>query len=289
MHSPSPQAFAAHLLARVQSDLAFLHAQQILPQADYELISARLAAVDTSGMVKVEQGMAALSVKQEYGQGGGMGGQGAALPPSPPVRGVQQQGKRQCRAVWDYNKSQPDDLGFKTGDIITIEEEVNGDWWKGSLNGQTGLFPSNHVEPLSATAPPPPPSGPSPSGYSTSYHAPPPPSHHAPPPPPQQHWTPPPPAHSPYAYAQPQGYGAPAPAPMNEKQGMYGALPPPPPPQQQQPQQPQYVVQQPAPTVEEGKKGKFGKFGKQMGTAFAGGAGFGAGSALTSNAINAIF
>jgi len=28
---------------------------------------------------------------------------------------------------------QPDDLGFKQGDVIQVLEEVNTDWWKGSL------------------------------------------------------------------------------------------------------------------------------------------------------------
>lgn len=32
------------------------------------------------------------------------------------------------------SRSQPDDLGFSAGDIITIEEEVNTDWWKGSIS-----------------------------------------------------------------------------------------------------------------------------------------------------------
>lgn len=42
----------------------------------------------------------------------------------------------------------PNDLSFKTGDIIEIVEETNADWWTGRLNGKQGLFPSNHVEKL---------------------------------------------------------------------------------------------------------------------------------------------
>ncbi|KAG6881121.1 hypothetical protein C0993_002744, partial [Termitomyces sp. T159_Od127] len=43
-----------------------------------------------------------------------------------------------------------DDLSFVVGDIITITEENNADWWTGTLDGRSGLFPSAYVEKLSA-------------------------------------------------------------------------------------------------------------------------------------------
>ncbi|KAG9807376.1 SH3 domain protein, partial [Aureobasidium melanogenum] len=37
---------------------------------------------------------------------------------------------------------------FKKGDVIAVIESVYKDWWKGSLRGQTGIFPLNYVEKL---------------------------------------------------------------------------------------------------------------------------------------------
>ncbi|GAA6039541.1 hypothetical protein JCM8097_008379 [Rhodosporidiobolus ruineniae] len=286
----SSQALTAHLFQRLQSDLELLKSEELLSQQDYDLLSTRLRAAQQQAELNAGVSGLAVGGGQAGGAVGGQQDQARQAPPPPPQR-VQDQRTR-CKAVWDYTKNQPDDLGFRTGDVITIVEEVNADWWKGELNGQTGLFPSNHVERLPSTAaPPPPPPAPAPgpappSAYSIGYNT----------PPPQQTWTPPPPpAQNGYAYSQPQGYGAPAPYGGNEKApysappppahyGGYSAPPPPPPLAAQPQQQQQYVVQE-----DQGKKSKFGKFGKQMGTAVAGGVGFGVGSSLASEAVHAIF
>ncbi|GAA5859246.1 hypothetical protein JCM8547_008935 [Rhodosporidiobolus lusitaniae] len=284
--SPSQRAFTSHLLARVQSDLQFLHSQSVLSQHDYNDITARLSAV------QAQQEMGGLTLGGRQQQQQQQQGRGTVAPPPPlPVQPTAavvmgSEGKARCKAVWDYNKAAPDDLPFRAGDIITIEEETNADWWKGSCNGQTGLFPSNHVERLPPSSAMTPPSSTPASSYNAGY-APPPPNTYAPPPSqaPQQH--------QPYAYAQPQGYGSTSTLSSEKSSQLYQAPPPPPPSQHNvyapplpsQPQQP-IVVQSP----EEAKKNKkFGGLGKTVGHAFAGGAGFGVGSALTSNAINAIF
>ena len=53
------------------------------------------------------------------------------------------------RALFDFQPSEPGELQFKKGDIIAVLESVYKDWWKGSLRGQTGIFPLNYVEKLS--------------------------------------------------------------------------------------------------------------------------------------------
>lgn len=53
------------------------------------------------------------------------------------------------RALYDFLPSEPGELQFKKGDIIAVLESVFKDWWKGSLKGQTGIFPLNYVEKLS--------------------------------------------------------------------------------------------------------------------------------------------
>ncbi|EEQ92706.1 signal transducing adaptor molecule [Blastomyces dermatitidis ER-3] len=53
------------------------------------------------------------------------------------------------RALYDFQPSEPGELQFRKGDVIAVLESVYKDWWKGSLRGQTGIFPLNYVEKLS--------------------------------------------------------------------------------------------------------------------------------------------
>lgn len=52
------------------------------------------------------------------------------------------------RALYDFVPSESGELAFRKGDIIAVLESVYKDWWKGSLRGQTGIFPLNYVEKL---------------------------------------------------------------------------------------------------------------------------------------------
>lgn len=50
------------------------------------------------------------------------------------------------RALYDFQPTEAGELQFQKGDIIAAFESVYKDWWKGSLRGQTGIFPLNYVE-----------------------------------------------------------------------------------------------------------------------------------------------
>lgn len=52
------------------------------------------------------------------------------------------------RALYDFTPSEAGELAFKKNDVIAVLESVFKDWWKGSLRGQTGIFPLNYVEKL---------------------------------------------------------------------------------------------------------------------------------------------
>jgi hypothetical protein len=58
---------------------------------------------------------------------------------------------RKLKALFSYSPEQDDELTLQVGDIVDFISEVEDGWWKGSLNGRTGIFPSNFVE--DATAP----------------------------------------------------------------------------------------------------------------------------------------
>lgn len=53
------------------------------------------------------------------------------------------------RALYDFQPSEPGELQFRKGDVIAVLESVYKDWWKGSLRGQSGIFPLNYVEKIS--------------------------------------------------------------------------------------------------------------------------------------------
>jgi len=48
-------------------------------------------------------------------------------------------------ALYDYQAQHDDELSFVVHDVINVVDRSDGDWWRGQLRGQTGLFPSNYV------------------------------------------------------------------------------------------------------------------------------------------------
>lgn len=69
-------------------------------------------------------------------------------PAQPASQGTTAATVSRVRALFDFVPSEPGELQFRKGDIIAVLESVYKDWWKGSLRGQTGIFPLNYVEKL---------------------------------------------------------------------------------------------------------------------------------------------
>lgn len=63
----------------------------------------------------------------------------------PPVARVKLE---QVLAMFPYTAQNSDELTFYKGSVINVVSK-DGEWWKGEMNGQTGMFPSNYVQPLS--------------------------------------------------------------------------------------------------------------------------------------------
>ncbi|XP_076834688.1 intersectin-2b [Brachyhypopomus gauderio] len=52
----------------------------------------------------------------------------------------------QVTAIYDYVAANQDELSFSQSQIINVLDKNDPDWWKGELNGVTGLFPTNYVK-----------------------------------------------------------------------------------------------------------------------------------------------
>ena len=51
-----------------------------------------------------------------------------------------------ARVVQSFVAEQADDLPLAVGDIVAVTDRAADGWWTGSIDGQSGLFPGNHVE-----------------------------------------------------------------------------------------------------------------------------------------------
>ncbi|AJP42275.1 Pin3p [Saccharomyces cerevisiae YJM1078] len=49
-------------------------------------------------------------------------------------------------ALYQFDPQQDGDLGLKPGDKVQLLEKLSPEWYKGSCNGRTGIFPANYVK-----------------------------------------------------------------------------------------------------------------------------------------------
>ncbi|XP_054827225.1 nostrin isoform X3 [Eublepharis macularius] len=54
-----------------------------------------------------------------------------------------------CTALYDYQTEREDELCLKEGDVIVIHQKEDDGWWRGSINGKSGIFPATYVEEIS--------------------------------------------------------------------------------------------------------------------------------------------
>ncbi|CAL4143710.1 unnamed protein product [Meganyctiphanes norvegica] len=75
------------------------------------------------------------------------------LPPPPPndaeeVPEVPPHYIEKVIAVYDYSADKDDELSFQENAVIYVLKKNDDGWWEGTIDGVTGLFPGNYVEPL---------------------------------------------------------------------------------------------------------------------------------------------
>lgn len=89
---------------------------------------------------------------------GGSGEQGWGAASAPPAAGqVEARTLRpppapldqpSCKALYDFEPENDGELGFREGDIITLTNQIDENWYEGLLHGQSGFFPLSYVEVL---------------------------------------------------------------------------------------------------------------------------------------------
>ncbi|XP_047199951.1 SH3 domain-containing protein 19 isoform X1 [Hippoglossus stenolepis] len=53
------------------------------------------------------------------------------------------------QVIHDFTPEGPGELGLRKGDVVTMVEPVDSDWYRGTCRGSTGFFPVNYVQVLS--------------------------------------------------------------------------------------------------------------------------------------------
>ncbi|KAI0261549.1 hypothetical protein BC834DRAFT_895810 [Gloeopeniophorella convolvens] len=267
---PDPSALIAHIVSQTRQNVEFLIAQNEIPRDVGQGILAKLPTANDVALRDLSEQTRRMTIpspsmgtsSRDYGP----------PPPGPPARRAvppAPSNVQRARALWAYNEngSEPNDLSFRAGDIVEIVSETNSDWWTGKINGRQGLFPSNYVEKIPSSGGPP--SYPPPNDTRTMSPVPSPGTYNNGPPAPYQPT---------YNGPVQGGYQPPPPQGYNPYMGPPG-----------QPVPPQAVVVQQAPGPEPPKQSRFGGLGNVLATSAVGGVGFGAGSAIGSGIVDAIF
>lgn len=160
----SESAFAQHIVSSIRKELELLKNHNYLqPQAYNEILNLLPKDVSApnrnmpSGAFPPQQ---AMNSPPPSSFGGNMPSSGnmpspahsqisnaSSLPPPPSYNIVQEKSLGTAEALYDFHGDNPStDLPIRRGDIIQLTEFVNNDWWKGTSNGKTGIFPSNYVK-----------------------------------------------------------------------------------------------------------------------------------------------
>ena len=159
----SESAFAQHVLASIRNELNLLKTHNyIQPQAYDDILRLLPTDVSNNGNRRDMVGPPSMGFSTNGAPGSTFAGAmpsplsnmasppaaAAAMPPPAYNAPVMENKLGNAEALYDYNGQSPSDLTIHRGDIIQLTELINDDWWKGTLNGQTGIFPRNYVKKL---------------------------------------------------------------------------------------------------------------------------------------------
>lgn len=158
----SEAAFAQHILASIRNELNLLKSHNYIQPQVYDDI-LRLLPTDVSASRRDMAPPSAMGFPSSATPASPFAGampsplsnmapspaSPAATMPPPAYNANPVENKLgNAEALYDYSGDNPSDLSIRRGDIIQLTELINDDWWKGTLNGKTGIFPRNYVKKL---------------------------------------------------------------------------------------------------------------------------------------------
>lgn len=63
---------------------------------------------------------------------------------------VDHAGKEFVMALYDYTEKSPREVSMKKGDVLTLLNSNNKDWWKVEVNDRQGFVPAAYVKKMDA-------------------------------------------------------------------------------------------------------------------------------------------
>lgn len=70
-----------------------------------------------------------------------------AMPtPSQRIGSITRQSQASCKAIYDFEAENEEELDFKEGEIIKLVARLDDNWLQGEIHGKQGRFPVSYVQ-----------------------------------------------------------------------------------------------------------------------------------------------
>jgi len=99
----------------------------------------------SGNLISTSPGGSPIGTPTYHHPSGQSSGFNSASPRHSPVSTPSKHSQPSCQALYDFEPENTGELGFKEGDMISLTQKVDDNWFEGSLNGRSGFFPINYV------------------------------------------------------------------------------------------------------------------------------------------------